>query len=400
MNRSLLFSLMLGAIALTPLVGAQDAAQATPADFAREVMHLPKDAVKEQVDAQFTKVQAAVKALNDLRKAGQPAGEAEQVRDREISLLEAGLKDFAAKGGDRAEYDQYIGAVAGLGQLTDKGASEWVDTVKNWFVDPEGGLKWAKNIILFLVVLFAARIIAGIAGSVVRRGLGAAKKLNISDILKDFFVGTTKKLVFFMGLVVALTFLGVDIGPFLAGIGVLGFVVGFALQDTLGNFAAGLMILLYRPYDLGNVVNAAGVTGKVHAMSLVSTTLRTPDNQDIIVPNGSIWGGVITNVTVNETRRVDMTFGIGYGDDIAKAQKVLEEVVAAHAAVLKDPAPTIKVHELADSSVNFVCRPWCKTSDYWDVYFDLTRTVKERFDQEGISIPFPQQDVHMHQVSS
>jgi small conductance mechanosensitive channel len=191
----------------------------------------------------------------------------------------------------------------------------------------------------------------------------------------------------------------VDVAPLLAGVGVVGFVLGFALQDTLANFAAGFMILLNRPYDVGNVVTAAGVTGSVESMSLVSTTLKTPDNQRIIVPNGSIWGGVIQNVTSQETRRVDLIFGCGYEDDIGKAQAVLEDIVSSHELVLKDPAPVIRLHELADSSVNFIVRPWTKTSDYWAVYWDLTRTVKERFDSEGLSIPYPQQDVHMHQVA-
>ena len=189
--------------------------------------------------------------------------------------------------------------------------------------------------------------------------------------------------------------IGIDVGPFVAAIGAVGFIVAFALQGTLSNFAAGLMILLYRPYDVGQVVTVAGVTGKVSAMSLVSTTLLTPDNQIVTVPNGSIWGGIITNITGNPTRRVDMVFGISYGDDIGKAMAILDEVVKAHELVLADPAPVIQLDQLADSSVNFVVRPWSKTSDYWTVKWDLTRAVKERFDREGISIPFPQRDVHL-----
>ena len=164
----------------------------------------------------------------------------------------------------------------------------------------------------------------------------------------------------------------------------------------LSNFAAGIMILLYRPYDIGNWVTVAGVTGGVDAMSLVSTTLKTGDNQMVVVPNGSIWGGIITNITGSKTRRVDLTFSIGYGDDIAKAQGILERLVSEHPLVLREPAPVIKVHALADSSVDFICRPWTKTGDYWNVYWDLTRSVKERFDAEGVSIPFPQRDVHVY----
>ncbi|HBP22662.1 MAG TPA: mechanosensitive ion channel family protein, partial [Planctomycetes bacterium] len=156
------------------------------------------------------------------------------------------------------------------------------------------------------------------------------------------------------------------------------------------NFASGVMILMYRPYDIGDFVQVAGVNGTVTAMSLVSTTLMTPDNQMVVVPNASIWGGIITNVTGSTRRRIDLVFGIGYDDDMAQAEALMREVVTAHPAVLSDPAPVIKVSELGDSSVNFICRPWVKTADYWDTKWDLTRQVKERFDAEGVSIPFPQ----------
>jgi small conductance mechanosensitive channel len=254
------------------------------------------------------------------------------------------------------------------------------------------------NTVKFLVVLFAFWILAVILARITNKAVSALKKT--SDLLRDFFVNSVRRITIIIGLVISLSFLGVDIGPLIAAIGVLGFVIGFALQDTLGNFASGIMILLYRPYDIGDFVSAAGVSGSVSAMSLVSTTLKTPDNQNVVIPNSSIWGGIITNVTGNDTRRVDLTFGIGYSDDIAKAQGILEETLKGHELVLKDPAPVVRVHELADSSVNFVVRPWCKTSDYWAVYWDLTRTVKEKFDAEGISIPFPQRDIHVFQESA
>lgn len=210
----------------------------------------------------------------------------------------------------------------------------------------------------------------------------------------------SRKAVFIVGFVVALSMLEVNVGPLLAAIGAAGFIMGFALQGTLSNFAAGIMILIYRPYDVGDLVDVAGMLGKVDAMTIVSTTLRKPDNQKVVIPNNMIWGDIITNITGTSKRRVDLVFGIGYSDDMAKAQKVLEEILANHEAILKDPAPVVKVHELADSSVNFVVRPWVKTENYWDVYWDITRSVKERFDAAGVSIPFPQQDVHMHQVAS
>jgi small conductance mechanosensitive channel len=157
--------------------------------------------------------------------------------------------------------------------------------------------------------------------------------------------------------------------------------------------------LIYRPFDVGQIIEAAGVKGIVDSMNLVSTTVKTFDNQIVVVPNGEIWGGVITNVTGSDKRRVDMTFGISYSDDMTKAAQVLEDIVSKHKMILKEPEPVVKLHELADSSVNFVCRPWVKTADYWTVYWDVTRTVKERFDAEGISIPFPQRDVHISQTA-
>ncbi len=158
------------------------------------------------------------------------------------------------------------------------------------------------------------------------------------------------------------------------------------------------MILLYRPYDVGDLIESGAVFGTVEKMSLVSTTVLTIDHQTLIVPNSKIWGDVIKNVTAQDLRRVDMVFGISYTDDIAHAEKVLTSICEAHPEVLGDPEPTIRLHELGDSSVNFVVRPWVKTEDYWEVYWDITREVKVRFDQEGVSIPFPQRDVHVHQV--
>jgi small conductance mechanosensitive channel len=193
--------------------------------------------------------------------------------------------------------------------------------------------------------------------------------------------------------------LEINIGPFLAAMGATGFILGFALQGTLSNFAAGLMILIYRPYDIGDFVSVAGASGTVSAMSLVSTTLRLPDNQVVVIPNNSIWGGIITNATGAETRRVDMTFGISYRNEIEKAQAILERIVKDHPLVLASPEPVVRLNELADSSVNFVVRPWVKTGDYWTVYWDVTRQVKEEFDRSGISIPFPQREVHVYQCS-
>ena len=270
---------------------------------------------------------------------------------------------------------------------------EWAVTSKEWVLGALPG--FLGNLVLFLAILWAFKIAGGLVNKIVRKALNASK-LNISELLKTFACGLAQKAVMAIGLMIALsTAYGVDLGPLLAGIGVVGFVLGFALQETLSNFAAGLMILLYRPYDINDVISAGGVTGKVSAMSLVSTTLLTPDNQDLIVPNGSIWGGVITNITANATRRVDLVIGVGYDDDLDRSAEVLMEVISAHELTLSDPAPVVEVNNLGESSVDFVVRPWCKTSDYWTVYWDLTKSIKQRLDAEGISIPYPQRDLHL-----
>ncbi len=250
------------------------------------------------------------------------------------------------------------------------------------------------RLLLVIGILFLFRYLGRLVRRVVDRGLNAAN-VNMSALLHKMIVSSAKNIVVFVGILIALSQLGISLGPLLAGVGIAGFIIGFALQDSLANFASGLMILLYRPFDIGDFVEAGGVQGEVSHMSLVNTTFMTFDNQKLIVPNNKIWQSVITNITAQETRRVDLVFGISYGDDIEKAERILRDVVSAHDAVLDDPEPNIRVHELGESSVNFIVRPWVKTDDYWPTYWDLTRAVKLRFDAEGISIPFPQRDVHM-----
>jgi small conductance mechanosensitive channel len=271
--------------------------------------------------------------------------------------------------------------------------STWI-AVKGWLLSEEGGLRWLTNVALFVGILVAAWILSRILSGGVHRALKITGR--VSRLLEDFLVRSVRWVVMIVGIIMALAALEVSIGPLLAVVGAAGFVIAFALQDSLSNFASGLMILFFRPFDVGDVVDAGGVSGKVTAMNLVSTSIKTFDNKDMVVPNNKIWNDVITNATGVDTRRVDMEFGIGYDDDIDKAQSILEEIVAAHPKVLKDPQPTIRMNTLGDSSVNFICRPWAKTADYWDVYWDVTKAVKKRFDAEGIGIPFPQRDVHLY----
>ena len=324
--------------------------------------------------------------------------ELETLREQRTLLIDRTrtvVQELQEKGGEVKTYEAYLGSAAGLKvDATDVvGASS---VILSWLKSPQGGLRWARNIVLFVVVLVIAWIVARIIGHVVRKAVDRIPKT--SDLLRSFLVTLTRNVIFVIGLVVALSMLEVNIGPLVAAIGATGLVLGFALQGTLSNFAAGLMILIYRPYDVEDYVEVAGTSGSVDAMTLVSTTLRQPDNKVVIIPNNSIWGNVIVNYSGSATRRVDLVMGISYEDDIGKAQGILENVVSAHPKVLKDPEPMIKVHELADSSVNFVVRPWVNTEDYWDVYWDLTRAVKEKFDDGGISIPYPQRDVHVYNV--
>ncbi len=271
--------------------------------------------------------------------------------------------------------------------------SRWVEGLGIWLIDNLPQLLF--KLLLFLLVLWIAIAVSRLTRRLVAEGLKRSN-LKISQLLKNMIVSTAGGLVLLLGVLFGLAQLGISVGPLLAGLGIAGFIVGFALQDTLGNFAAGMMILLFRPYDVGDVVEAGGVFGKVSDMSLVNTTILTFDNQTLVMPNSKIWGDVIKNVTAQEKRRVDMTFGIGYGDDIPKAEKVLTEIVTGHDKVLEDPAPVVRLNTLNESSVDFIVRPWVNKDDYWDVYWDITRAVKIRFDEDGISIPFPQRDIHLY----
>ena len=314
-----------------------------------------------------------------------------------VDRLKVVIEEFKSKGGKIEDYESYITAISGVEVDVSDASAAWT-VITGWLLSKEGGLRWAKNILFFLFIILISWILSKVVSKAVKKAI--ANVSSASELLKDFIVNISRKTIFLVGFIVALSMLEVNIGPLLAAIGAAGFIMGFALQGTLSNFAAGIMILIYRPYDVGDFVDVAGTFGNVDAMTIVSTTLRKPDNQKVIVPNNMIWGDIITNITGTSKRRVDLVFGIGYTDDIAKAQKILEEILAVHDSILKDPEPVVKVHELADSSVNFVVRPWVETDNYWDVYWDITRAVKERFDAEGVSIPFPQRDVHVHQLAS
>lgn len=373
---------------LIPLTKAE--LQVETAAWMQLVQENAQNYYKAEIKARGQQGEARQSALDEVNKL-------RDARTRIVDRANVVLAAFQTKGGDIVEHEKYIAAISGV-QIDPKDVDALVATAKGWAMSPEGGLRWIRNIIFFFLTLLFFKILSWLVGRTVYKLVSSSK--NVSELLRDFFVNAASKTVSLIGLVMALSMLEINVGPFVAGIGAVGFVVAFALQGTLSNFAAGVMILVYRPYDLKDFVEVAGVTGVVSSMNLVSTTLLTGDNQLVVVPNSSIWGGIIKNVTGKDTRRVDLTFGIGYDDDMGEAQAILEELVNNHPLVLKDPTPVVKVHELADSSVNYVVRPWCKTSDYWAVYWDLTRQCKERFDAAKISIPYPQTDVHVHQVQA
>ncbi|WP_299491930.1 mechanosensitive ion channel family protein [uncultured Shewanella sp.] len=273
---------------------------------------------------------------------------------------------------------------------------EWVISGKKQLI--EHGPSLTFKVVVFVFILFFAYFLGKMVSRLVKKTVNNSS-LNFSQLLQEFFVSLSGKIIFIFGLLFALSQLGIQMGPLLAGFGIAGIIIGFALQDTLSNFASGMMILIYRPFDLGDSVRTAGVAGSVCHMSLVSTTINTFDNQRLIIPNNKIWGDIIHNISVETHRRVDMVFGMSYQDDIEQTEQLLLKIIEAHPHVLTDPAPVVKLHTLGDSAIEFIVRPWSLTEHYWEVYWDITREVKLNFDKEGISIPFPQRDVHLYNAN-
>lgn len=251
------------------------------------------------------------------------------------------------------------------------------------------GFKILTALIIFLVGKWLARKITNLC-------LKLMSAKGVDETLTRFLENIIYYILLVVVLITAAGQLGIETTSFIAVLGAASLAIGLALKDSLANFSSGVMLILFRPFSVGDVVNAGGETGKVESITVFNTIMNTPDNQRKIIPNGSILGSAITNVTANPTRRVDLVIGIGYDDDIKKAKETLESIVAGQVGVLKDPAPTIAVSELGDSAVNLVVRPWVKTDDYWTVYFELIEKIKLTFDEEGISFPYPQQDVHLY----
>ncbi len=256
-------------------------------------------------------------------------------------------------------------------------------------------IPWSINIIFAIVIFIVGRWVVKIVVNLIKKALTRAK---MDVILVNFVSSIISTLLLLFVIIAALNQLGVNTTSLIALLGAAGLAIGLALQGSLQNFASGVMLIVFRPFKDGDFVEAAGTSGVVEKISIFTTVMRTPDNREIIIPNGSIYSGTITNYSARSTRRVDMVFGIGYGDDIKKAKEVLSKLIESDERILKDPAPQVAVGELADSSVNFIVRPWVNAADYWPVKLDFTENVKLAFDENDISIPFPQMDVHLNKA--
>lgn len=251
------------------------------------------------------------------------------------------------------------------------------------------GLKIIAAVFIFIIGRWVAKLLKKILGRVMT-------KAGVDTTIIPFVLNLTYVGLLLMVVIAALGALGIQTTSLIAVLGAAGLAVGLALQGSLSNFAAGILIILFRPIRVGDYFEGAGIAGTVEEIQVFSTMAKTPDNKVIIIPNSKLLSDNIINYSMKDIRRVDLTIGIGYGDPIDKAKAVLADILAKDARILADPAPTIGISELADSSVNFAVRPWVKTEEYWSVYFDLLETIKKRFDEEGINIPFPQQDIHVY----
>ncbi|HEU20456.1 MAG TPA: mechanosensitive ion channel [Deltaproteobacteria bacterium] len=255
------------------------------------------------------------------------------------------------------------------------------------------GLKIIAAVLIFIVGRWIAKLLRNILEKVMRKG-------DVDETLISFVGHLTYILLITVIVIAALNQLGIQTTSFIAIIGAAGLAVGLALQGSLANFAAGVLMVIFRPFNVGDYIEAGGTAGTVNEINVFTTLLTTPDNRVIIIPNAKITGDNIINYSARDKRRMDLVFGVGYGDNLQKVKDVISDVLAGERRVLKDPAPTIGLLELADSSVNFAVRPWVRTSEYWPVFFELKEAIKKRFDEEGISIPFPQHDVHLHKLKN
>ncbi len=258
-------------------------------------------------------------------------------------------------------------------------------------------LPWSIRLVAALGIWLIGKWVAGRLTAVAR---SLMKKGKLDQMLTQFLGNIIYTVLLVVVGIAALDHLGVETTSMLAVFGAAGLAVGLALKDSLANFSSGVMLILFRPFKVGDFIEAAGTAGTVEEVRIFSTMLKTGDNRQIIIPNGRIYGGTIVNVNAKPTRRIDLVFGIGYEDDIRLARKLIQEAMDADERILEEPAPAIALAELGDSSVNFNVRPWVNTPDYWAVRASLLENIKLAFDSNGISIPYPQRDVHLYEVKS
>ncbi len=268
--------------------------------------------------------------------------------------------------------------------------SQMVESMQTYLT--ENGIELLLNILAAAAIFFIGRWVAKLVSTLVAKAMTKAK---VEDILKKFVKNLVYSLILVFVIIAAIARLGVQTGSFIAVIGAAGLAVGLALGGTLSNFASGVLLIIFKPFRAGDFIEAGGATGVIKEIHIFNTILNTPDNKKVIIPNAQVTGGNIINYSVNGTRRVDLVIGVSYEDDIKKAKEIMLEVLQSDPLVLDDPAPFVGVLELADSSVNYVVRPWCKAADYWNVYFGTTEKVKLSLEANGLTIPFPQRDVHM-----
>ncbi len=258
-------------------------------------------------------------------------------------------------------------------------------------------IPWGINIILALAVFVIGRWLANMIVRGVKRLM---QRANMDEVLIGFLSSILNAVLLVVVIIAALEQLGVNTTSVLAVFAAAGLAVGLALKDSLSNFSAGVMLIIFKPFKVGDFVEAAGIAGVVEEIRIFTTQLRTGDNREIIVPNSQIYSGIITNFSAREQRRIDLVIGIGYEDDIGAAKQILEAIIQSDERILKEPAPVILVSELGESSVDLAVRPWVSSADYWNVRSDLLETIKREFDTRGISIPYPQRDVHVHQTAA
>lgn len=346
--------------------------------------------VRGQTDAVVEATIEAQKGLGEPARSGASrVAELTEQRNLGFQRYSAVVTNLEKKGGDEAAiavYRAYRSAII-VEEKQQAGFRVLAAQTLSWLKAPDGGLKVALDIGVFVGALLLLLIIARATQGYTRHLFKRVP--DLSKLLQGFLAMMVYWVTIAVGLMVVLSALGFDVTPLFAVVGGASFIFAFAMQDTLSNLASGLMIMVNRPFDEGDYIVAGGTAGTVNSVSIVSTTITTPDNQVIVVPNSMVWGGVITNATASELRRVDLQFGIDYNDDADKAMQVILDVANADQRVLVDPEPWVRVTNLGDSSVDLTARLWCKAEDYWELKFAVTKEVKAAFDANGISIPYP-----------